>query len=66
MFVLGVSLVIYIYFFYRNYNTYKQSNEVDKSMLIVKLIGSSLIIAGALCLIYFQYKNTDFIGTPSI
>ena len=52
LFVLGVSLVIYIYFFYRNYNTYKQSNEVDKSMLIVKLIGSSL--------------NTDFIGTPSI
>ena len=66
LFVLGVSLIIYIYFFVRNYNSYKVASSEDKSLIIVKLIGSSLIIAGALCLIYFQYKNTDFIGTPAI
>ncbi|MBQ3021467.1 MAG: oligosaccharide flippase family protein [Bacilli bacterium] len=65
-FVLIISLFIYIYFFIRNLNAYNKVNEEEKQLFLIKLIGSSLLIAGICCLIYFQYKNTDFIGAPVI
>ena len=54
---LGVSLIsilIYIYFFYRNYSDYK--NNMTKCNEI-KLFGSSLILIGCFCLLYFQLYN---------
>ena len=66
MFILIISLIIYIYFFYRNYVFYIKANEKEKENLLIKLIGSSLLIGGVLCLIYFQYNQRDFIGTPAI
>lgn len=66
LFALGVSFFIYLYFLYRNYNIYKKSSEEEKSKLLVKLIGSSFILAGVICLIYFQLVDSDFIGSPAI
>ncbi len=66
LFALGVSFLIYLYFLYRNYKFYKDCNTEEKTLLLIKLIGSSLILAGVACLIYFQLKDSDFIGTPAI
>lgn len=64
--VLIIGFFIYLYFFYRNYRIFLKTKEEEKGLFIVKLIGSALLISGAVCLIYFQYKQTDFIGTPGI
>ena len=64
--VLIVSFIIYIYFFYRNYNAYLKIGLEEKGIYLVKLIGSSLIIGGVICLLYFQINQSDFIGTPII
>ena len=61
-----LTLFIYIYFFYRNYKAYKEANTKDKQLFLIKLLGSSFLIAGVICLIYFQSKQTNFIGSPAI
>lgn len=63
---LFVTLFIYLYFFIRNYNAYQKAEEKDKKLFIIKLIGSGLLIAGIICLIYFQDKQTSFTGTPAL
>ncbi len=59
-----VSILIYIYYFIRNYNAYENTSKNNKKLFAIKLWGSSLYIAGALCLLYFQNKQTSFLGTP--
>lgn len=66
LFVLIVSFIIYIYFFYRNYRAFLRISEEEKGLFLVKLTGSALLIAGILALIYFQVNQKDFIGTPAI
>ena len=66
LFVLIIGFIIYLYFFYRNYRIFLKTRDEDKSLFIIKLIGSALLISGSICLIYFQYKQNDFIGTPGI
>lgn len=63
---ITISILIYIYFFVRNFNAYEKSSEKDKKLFAIKLLGSSLLIAGALCLLYFQKKQTSFTGTPAL
>lgn len=65
LFVLIISLFIYIYFFIRNVNIFEKANEEEKKLLVVKVFGSALLIAGIILLIYFQVKQIDFIGTPA-
>ena len=66
LFVLIIGFFIYLYFFYRNYRIFLKTKDEDKGLFIIKLIGSAFLISGSICLIYFQYKQTDFIGTPGI
>lgn len=66
LFVLIIIFIIYIYFFYRNYRAFLKTNDNEKGLFLIKLIGSALLIGGAICLIYFQYNQSDFIGTPGI
>lgn len=63
---LFVTLLIYIYFFIRNYVAYKNAPEQVKRLYSIKLLGSSLLIAGVICLIYFQVKQTSFVGSPAL
>lgn len=60
---LIVTLLIYIYFFIRNYKALE--NADDKRLYEVKLLGSSLLISGIILLIYFQFNQTSFIGAPA-
>lgn len=62
---LIIVLLIYTYFFIRNYNAYKKSSLNEKKLYEKKLLGSSLLIAGILLLIYFQFKQKSFIGSPA-
>ena len=64
LFVLWISLLIYIYFFIRNIKAYEKVSEEEKELFAIKVFGSILFIVGVICLIYFQYKQTNFIGTP--
>ena len=66
LFVLIIGFIIYLYFLYRNYRIFLKTKDEEKGLFIIKLIGSALLLSGSICLIYFQYKQTDFIGTPGI
>ena len=64
--ILIVSFFIYLYFFQRNYRDYKKASKEKQKLLTIKLLGSSFFLAGIICLIYFQSKNSGFIGSPAI
>ena len=64
--ILIVTFFIYVYFWQRNYKDYKSASKENKNLLMIKLLGSSFLIAGIICLLYFQTKNSGFIGTPAI
>ena len=55
-----------IYFFIRNYKAFEKANDNEKKLFAIKLLGSALLISGVICLIYFQFKQVDFVGTPVI
>ena len=63
---LIISFFIYLYFFQRNYKDYQKVPDNQKKLYMIKLLGSSFFLAGIICLIYFQSKNSGFIGTPII
>lgn len=63
IFTLSITFLIYVYFFIRNYKAYESSNTNQRDIYRIKLLGSSFLIAGILCLLYFQNKQVDFIGT---
>lgn len=65
-FTLTVTFLIYIYFFIRNYNSLKNASKDEKDLYTIKILGSSFLIAGIICLIYFQTNNKSFIGSPSL
>ena len=66
LFVLVVTFFIYLYFFIRNFSAFEKANDENKSLFFIKLLGSSFFIAGIICLIYFQSKQSSFIGTPAL
>ena len=63
--VLTILVFVYLYFFVRNYNMYKnKDNSTDTDL--VKVVGSLLFVIGAICLLYFQVNSDDnFIGGPA-
>ena len=64
-FTLTITLLIYIYFFLRNYRALKKEKQ-QKKLYEIKLLGSTLLIAGIICLIYFQKKQRTFSGSPAL
>ncbi|MGN1378790.1 MAG: hypothetical protein ACI4XR_00085 [Bacilli bacterium] len=63
---LIITFFIYLYFFLRNYKFYKKASFEDKKLYFIKVLGSSFLIAGVICLIYFQTNQSNFIGSPAI
>lgn len=53
-FTLIVTLIIYIYFLYRNYKAYQSVPNYQKNIYLVRVWGSIFLIVGNLLLIYFQ------------
>ena len=54
---LMVTLLIYIYFFIRNYKDLEKASCHEKRLYEIRLLGSSFLIAGILLLIYFQTQQ---------
>ncbi len=65
-FTLIVTFLIYIYFFIRNYKAYVKATEEEKRLYVIKVLGTAFLIAGVLCLLYFQDSQSSFIGSPAI
>ena len=62
--VLTILLIIYMYFFARNYTMYNNKDNRTKADQI-KVAGSIFFIIGTICLLYFQTNSKDnFIGGP--
>jgi len=61
-----ITIFIYLYFITRNYFAYTNCKEEEKSLYFIKFLGSTLLISGALCLLYFQIHEDDFTGSPAI
>lgn len=65
-FTIIITLIIYLYFFRRNYGAYKLVSEDKKDLYQIKVFGSLLLIIATICLFYFQKKQSSFIGLPSV
>ena len=54
--VLIVTILIYTYFLMRNYSDLK--NNSNKQEYQIRFLGSILLLAGSICLLYFQLTTT--------
>lgn len=63
---LSVTFLIYVYFAFRNYNALNKASDEMKSLYEIKLLGSIFLIAGVVCLLYFQFNQKNFIGSPAL
>ena len=54
------------YYWSRNYEIFNEANEKDKNMIRIRLFGSIFFVVGALCLVYFRFKDTTFVEPPEI
>ena len=63
---LSVTFLIYVYFAIRNYNALNKASDEMKSLYEIKLLGSIFLIAGVVCLLYFQFNQKNFIGSPAL
>jgi hypothetical protein len=59
LFVLIVTLIVYIYFLNNNYNDYIDSDGRDRELNGIRLFGTFLLFIGTLVLIYFNINNKD-------
>ena len=50
----------------RNYNSINSVSNDMKEIYEIKFLGSLFLIIGILCLIYFQEKQTSFVGSPAL
>ena len=65
--VLSILLFVYLYFFLRNYNMYKNKGIDVAKEDFIKVVGSLLFVIGTICLLYFQISSDDdFIGGPAL
>lgn len=66
IFVLSILLLVYLYFFLRNYKMYNNKDNPTNTDL-VKIMGSVFFIIATLCLLYFQvHSEENFIGGPAL
>lgn len=65
-FTITISLFIYLYFGYRNYKYVKISTDEEKQLACIRFVGSILIIIGVLFILYYDIKDQDPLGTPTI
>lgn len=61
-----ITILIYIYFLKRNYNFYVSATPERKNMLSVKVLSSIFLLIGAILLLYFQIKDSNFLSAPNI
>ena len=65
-FTIAVSLLIYLYFGYRNYKYVKISTDEEKQLACIRFAGSILIIVGTICILFYDIKDQEPVGAPTI
>lgn len=65
-FTVTISLLIYLYFGYRNYRYTKNTSGNEHTLACIRFAGSVLIIVGTLLILYYDIKDQEPIGTPTI
>ncbi len=65
---LIISLLLYTYFLYRNYNELKHALNTNKNVFnySIRTFGSILIVIATLCFIYFQLSDKTSLGVSEI
>ena len=65
---LIISIFIYLYFIYRNYNDLQDAIKNNQSVpqSYIRLFGSILILVGALCILYYIESSSTPIGQPAV
>ena len=68
LFIISIlaTLLIYIYFFLRNYYALYNISDDKKELYTIKILASIFFVLGTMCLLYFQINQSSFIGTPAI
>lgn len=65
-FTVAISLLIYLYFGYRNYKYVKITSGDSKQLSMIRFAGSILIIIGTIFILYYDIKDQTPVGTPTI
>ena len=65
---LIIVLLIYIYYFNRNYNILKKSIHSNKNTFneSIRTYGTILLIIGIICFIYYQISDDNSFGSPPV
>lgn len=68
IFTITVSLIIYLYYVYRNYKYYNVSKfkRNETFLYLIRLIGSIFVVVGVIFILYYEVKEKTPVGTPTI
>ena len=68
IFTITVSLIIYLYYVYRNYKYYSVSKfkRNETFLYLIRLIGSIFVVVGVIFILYYEVKEKTPVGTPTI
>lgn len=61
-----IALIIYLYYLKRNYEIYNEASSKEKNLIRIRLFGSVFFVVGAICLVYFRFKDPGFVDSPEI
>lgn len=68
IFTITVSLIIYLYYVFRNYKYYSVSKfkRNETFLYLIRLIGSIFVVVGVIFILYYEVKEKTPVGTPAI
>ena len=61
-----IALIIYLYYLKKNYEIYNEASSKEKNLIRIRLFGSVFFVIGAICLVYFRFKDPGFVDSPEI
>lgn len=67
VFTITVSLIIYLYYVYRNYKYYSVSKfkRNDTFLYLIRLIGSIFVVVGVIFILYYEVKEKNSSGNTN-
>lgn len=61
-----IALIIYLYYLKKNYEIYNEASSKEKNLIRIRFFGSVFFVVGAICLVYFRFKDPGFVDSPEI
>ena len=68
IFTITVSLIIYLYYVFRNYkySSVSKFKRNETFLYLIRLIGSVFVVVGVIFILYYEVKEKTPVGTPAI